>query len=58
MPVPVRKILSVFIPLHALVVRLSIKPISFLLVSNGNANIASIAFQLKAERFFKTPNFP
>ena len=38
------EILIVFILFNALVVRLSIKPILFLLVSNGNANIANIVF--------------
>ena len=37
-------ILIVFILFNVLVVRLSIKPILFLLVSNGSANIANIVF--------------
>ena len=38
------EILSVFILFNALVVRLRIKPISFLRVSNGSVNIANIVF--------------
>ena len=41
---PVGEILTVFILFNVLVVRLSMKPISFLRVSNGSANIANIVF--------------
>ena len=41
---PVGETLIVFILFNALVVRLSIKPILFLLVSNGSASIANIVF--------------